>query len=131
MSRAEIVIKGTADRARASRLLDVVPAGTRVAFKGTRRSVDQNSKMWAMLTEVSHQLKWHGQSLRPDDWKLLFLDALTRESRTVPSLDGTGTVDLGRSSSDLSKQEMSDLIELIHAFGAEHGVVFHDHAEVA
>ena len=107
MSRAEIVIKGSADRARASRLLDVVPAGTRVAFKGTRRSVDQNSKMWAMLTEVSHQLKWHGQSLRPDDWKLLFLDALTRESRAVPSLDGTGTVDLGRSSSDLSKQEMS------------------------
>lgn len=126
MSRAEIVIKGSADRARASRLLDVVPAGTRVAFKGARRSVDQNSKMWAMLTEVSHQLDWHGQSLRPDDWKLLFMDALSRESRVVPSIDGAGTVDLGRSSSDLSKQEMSDLIELIHAFGAEHGVIFRD-----
>lgn len=128
MSRAEIVIQGSADRARASRLLNVVPAGTRVAFKGARRSVDQNSKMWAMLTEVSHQVEWHGQPLRPDDWKLLFLDALTRESRVVPSLDGTGSVDLGRSSSDLSKQEMSDLIELIHAFGANHGVIFQDAA---
>ncbi|MTV61688.1 recombination protein NinB, partial [Streptococcus pneumoniae] len=35
-------------------------------------------------------------------------------------------VTLGRSSSDLSKAEMTDLIELIGAFGANHGVVFHD-----
>jgi hypothetical protein len=33
---------------------------------------------------------------------------------------------LGRSSSDLSKAEMTDLIDLISAFGANHGVVFHD-----
>ncbi len=49
----------------------------------------------------------------------------------VPNLDGTGFVNLGRSSSDLSKSEMSDLIELIHAFGANHGVKFQDDAEAA
>jgi hypothetical protein len=46
--------------------------------------------------------------------------------RLVPSLDGTGVVNLGRSSSNLSKSEFSDLLELIHEFGARHGVVFHD-----
>ena len=47
-----------------------------------------------------------------------FLDGLKRELRVVPNLDGTSFVNLGRSSSDLTKQEMSDLIELIAAFGA-------------
>jgi NinB protein len=103
-----------------------VPDGTRVTFQAPKRSLDQNSKLWAMLSEVSTQLPWHGIKLSPDDWKLIFLDALKREFRMVPNLDGTGFVNLGRSSSDLSKTEMTDLIDLIHAFGAEHDVVFHD-----
>jgi hypothetical protein len=103
-----------------------VPFGTRVEFKAAQRSTDQNSRMWAMLTEVARQLPWHGQKLRADDWKMIFLDALKRELRIVPNIDGTGFVNLGRSSSDLSKAEMSDLMELIAAFGASHGVVFHD-----
>ena len=79
-----------------------------------------------MLSDIAAQLPWHGIKLRADDWKLLFLDALKRELRMVPNLDGTGFVNLGRSSSDLSKGEMSDLMELIAAFGAEHGVKFND-----
>jgi hypothetical protein len=70
-------------------------------------------------------------TLRPDDWKLIFLDALKRELRMVPNLDGTGFVNLGRSSSDLSKGEMSDMIELILAFGSQHGVTFQDEARAA
>jgi len=82
-----------------------------------------------MLTDVAVQLKWHGQNLRPDDWKLVFLDALKRELRIVPNIDGTGFVNLSRSSSDLSKDEMSQLIDLISAFGAQHNVIFHDQPE--
>jgi hypothetical protein len=63
-----------------------------------------------------------------DDWKLLFLDSLKRELRMVPNLDGNGFVNLGRSSSDLSKGEMADLITIIEQFGANHGVVFHEPA---
>jgi hypothetical protein len=87
--------------------------------------------MWAMLTDIATQLPWHGVKLTPEDWKLVFLDALKRELRMVPNIDGTGFVNLGRSSSDLSKEEMSDLFELIHAFGAKHGVTFHDPMEAA
>lgn len=126
MSRAQVVIKSGADRALVSRWASQVPFGTRVEFKQAKRTVDQNSRMWAMLTDVATQLEWHGKRLRADDWKLVFLDGLKRELRIVPNLDGTGFVNLGRSSSDLSKQEMSDLMELIEAFGAQHGVVFHD-----
>lgn len=126
MSRYSIALNSAADRARALRVITAAPAGSRVEVKAAKRSTDQNSRMWAMLTDIAQQLPWHGVTLRPDDWKLIFLDALKRELRMVPNLDNTGFVNLGRSSSDLSKQEMSDLMELMTAFGARHGVKFHD-----
>lgn len=128
MSRALITIRETADRNLAARWAAQVPVGTRIEFKATKRSLDQNSRMWAMLTDVATQLTWHGQQLTTDDWKLVFLDGLKRETRAVPSITGEGFVQLGRSSSDLSKDEMSELIDLIAAFGAEHGVEFHEPA---
>lgn len=126
MAHAQITLSGRADRERAVDWVGRLPAGTRVIFKEAKRTVAQNDKMWAALTEVATQVEWHGQKLTPDDWKLLFLDALTREMRLVPNLDGTGVVDLKRSSSNLSKAEFSDLLELIHQFGANHGVRFQD-----
>jgi hypothetical protein len=101
--------------------------GTRVEFRDAKRSHDQNSKLWACLTDIASQLAWHGQKLTPDDFKLVFLDALKREMRIVPNIDGNGFVNLGRSSSNLSKADFADLLEIILAFGAQHGVVFHDH----
>ncbi len=128
MSRALIVVRGPEDRRDAERLIARTQPGDRIEFKRARRSLPQNDRMWAMLTEIARQLPWHGVKLAPDDWKLIFLDALKREVRVVPALDGRGFVNLGRSSSDLTKEEMSDLMELIAAFGAEHGVVFSDPA---
>ena len=130
MSRALVTIRSSADRARIANWASKVPEGTRVEFKETKRSVPQNDLMWGMLTDVSRQLLWHGQKLTPDDWKLIFLDGLKGEVRTVPNLDGNGLVSLRRSS-DLSKDEMSQLIELIAAFGVEHGVEFGDQQERA
>lgn len=126
MGRALVTLRNKADRERASRWIDKAPFGTRVEFKASKRSLPQNDRMWAMLTDVATQLKWHSIGLTPDDWKLVFLDSLNRESRFVPNIDGTGFVNLGRSSADLSKEEMSELIELIFAFGAQHGVKFNE-----
>ncbi|WP_375413058.1 recombination protein NinB [uncultured Bradyrhizobium sp.] len=124
MSRAVISISTDIDRDRAVRWVMQVPAGTRLEFKAPKRSLPQNDRMWAMLTDVAVQLPWDGNKLSPDDWKLIFLDALKRELRMVPNIDGSGSVNLGRSSSDLSKAEMADLITLIEAFGATHGILF-------
>lgn len=131
MSRALVILNSRADREKVCNWAMKVAPGTRVEFKEAKRSNEQNSRLWAMLTDVSQQLAWHGQRLTPDDWKLVFLDALKREMRIVPNIAGNGFVNLGRSSSDLSKAEFSDLIEIIIAFGAEHGVKFQDEREVA
>lgn len=126
MSRVAVTLHSQADRDKVCRWVQKVDAGTRVELKEAKRSQVQNDRMWAMLTEVSQQLLWHGVKLSTEDWKLVFLDALKREVRMVPNIDGNGFVNLGRSSSDLSKAEFSDLIEIIFAFGAKHGVQFQD-----
>lgn len=126
MSRAVVVITGPAARAKIASWAQQAPCGTRVEFKTAKRTLPQNARMWAMLTDVAQQVPWHGIKLAPDDWKLIFLDALKREVRMVPNIDGNGFVNLGRSSSDLSKTEMGDLMEVIAAFGAKYGVTFHD-----
>jgi hypothetical protein len=131
MSRYLITVRTAADRARAMQIVTAAPAGSRVEVKAAKRTPPQNDRMWAMLTDVSRQLPWHGRKLTPDCWKLLFLDALKREGQLVPNLDGTGFVNIGTSSSDLSKGEMSDMMEIIAEFGTRHGVVFHDRAEAA
>jgi len=131
MSRALVILNSRHERERAAAWVRNAPSGTRVEFKEAKRSTEQNSRMWAMLTEVSVQARHHGLKLSPDDWKLLFLDALKREVRMVPNLDGNGLVSLGRSSSDLSKAEMTDLIELIFAYGSANGVAFQDEQERA
>ena len=131
MGRAVITIKDERDRIRAARWCAQMPFGGRVEFKDAKRSLPQNDRFWASLTDVATQVLWHGQRLTPEDWKYVFLDALKREMRIVPNIDGNGFVNLGRSSSKLSVAEMTDLIDLIHAFGAQHGVEFHDPAVAA
>ena len=126
MSRATFIRNCKARREQASRWCLNAPLNTRVEFKEAKRSTDQNALMWASLTEIARQVDWHGLKLSADDWKLIFMASLNQEMRLVPNLDGTGFVNLGRSSSDLSKAEMGDLIELIFAFGAKRGVTFHD-----
>lgn len=131
MSRHLLVLNSTAVRERASRYIAQAPSGTRVEFKAAKRSLPQNDFMWSMLSDLARELPWHGIKLTPDDWKLMFLDALKRELRVIPNLDGNGFVNLSRSSSDLSKSEMADLLELIKEFGARHGITFIDQREAA
>lgn len=126
MSRALISINGPTDRARAEKWIWQVPTGTRVEFKQAKRSLEQNSRMWAMLTDVASQKEHAGRKYTPDQWKILFMHACGREVQFIPSLDNSTFIPWGQSSSDLSKAEMTDLIEFIFSWGAEHGVVFHD-----
>lgn len=126
MSRAVLVLANPAIREKAHKWINDAPEKTRVEFKAPKRSLDQNAMLWACLTDISRQVKYHGLTLTPEDYKILFLDALKRETRVVPNVDNTGLVALGRSSSDLSVSEFSELIELILAWGAQNDVKFSD-----
>ena len=86
------------------------------------RTLPQNSRMWAMLSDISAQVEWHGLKLSKEDWKDMASASLKRQ-RAVPGMDG-GFVVLGQRTSEMSKSDMSELMELMEAFGAQHGVKF-------
>lgn len=99
--------------------------GHKVTISEPTRSLEQNSRLWPSLTEISKQVDWYGRKLSPDDWKHVFTSSL-KKMDVVPNLEGTGFVALGLSTSKMTKRELSDLLELIYSFGAERGVKFHD-----
>lgn len=99
-------------------------AGHRLQFsvKPQTRSLEQNARLWAMLTDISEQVEWYGRKLSPENWKHVFTAALKKQD-VVPGLDG-GFVVLGQSTSKMTKSEMTDLQTLMEAFGADKGVKF-------
>lgn len=110
------------------RAIDAVrdaPDGYAVTVSEPTRNLEQNAAMWAALTDLAEQVEWYGRYLSAQDWKAVMTASL-KKLEVVPNIDGTGFVALGQSTSKMSKREMSDLLELIHAFGAERGVVFGD-----
>ena len=101
-----------------------------IEIKEMTRSLDQNSKLWAVLGDVSHQVEWHGRKLTSESWKHVFTAALVKQE-VVPNLSGDGFVVLGQSTSKMTVRQLRDLIELIHAFGAERGVLWGDESRLA
>jgi hypothetical protein len=93
----------------------------------TQRSRDQNDKMWAMLTDLSEQVIWHGVRLEPEEWKDVMTAGLQKQ-RAVPGIDG-GFVILGQRTSKMSVRAMTELIELIGHFGDSRQVVWTDPKE--
>ena len=89
------------------------------------RSLEQNARMWAMLHDLASQVLWpvdgEMQHMTPEEWKHVMSAGLKREYRVAQGMAG-GFVILGQHTSKMSKAELSDLIDLIGAFGAEHSV---------
>jgi hypothetical protein len=130
MGRALVVIRSDTDRRKAAGWAQKAPPGTRIEFRRAKRSIPQNSLLWARLTDISQQVEWYGQKLAADDWKDMFTASL-RKARVVPGLDPGSFVLLGLHTSDMSKDEMTMLLDLIDAFAAERGVTWHWEEEAA
>ena len=99
-----------------------------VSIQEMTRTLEQNARMWATLTDISEQVVWHGLKLTPEEWKHVFTATL-KGQKTVPNLDGTGFIILGQSTRTMSKKEFGNLLELAYAFGAEQGVKWSETAK--
>lgn len=95
-----------------------------LSLKPETRSLKQNARLWAMLTEISQQVEWYGKYLTPDSWKNIFSASLKKQD-LVPGLHGDFVV-IGASTSKMTRAEMCDMQTLMEAFGAQHGVQFSD-----
>lgn len=123
MSRRTFILAHDEARAYAVQAVQSAPQGYSVVVSEPTRTLEQNALLWPLLGALSRQLDWHGQKLSSDDWKDLLTASLTRQ-RSAPAIDGGGFVVFGQRTSQFTKSMLSQLIELIYAFGAERGVDF-------
>lgn len=95
-----------------------------VAKKETR-SLAQNRIMWSCLNDLSTQVKWFGKRMTDEGWKVWITGHLNGQE-LHPNMDGTGfiSVTTGTSTSGMTIKEMSAVIDLCHAFGANQDVVW-------
>lgn len=117
-------------RRMAAECIAAAPDGYVVTVQEPTRSLEQNSKLHAALSDIADQIEWHGERMDVDDWKRLLTAAWARAERQqvklVPALDGNGFDVLYRRTSRMSKSEMSNLIEYLQAWGTEQGVKWSD-----
>jgi hypothetical protein len=129
MSRVVFRLLNKRERARAAQFLANAPEDAVVTFvRGDKRTLEQNSYLHALCTDIASQVEWAGKKRDVEAWKDILTAALRSSKHgldVVPGING-GFVLLGMHTSQMTKAELAELIELALAFGAEHGVRFHD-----
>jgi hypothetical protein len=116
----KVILTGEQSRQRAAALCIKAPRGFVATIEEPRRTMDQNDKMWAMLTDISVAMP-QGRRHTPDDWKAIFMNACQWECQFLEGLDGR-PFPQGFRSSKLTKSQMSTLIDFMQAYGDENGV---------
>lgn len=127
MTGQTVILSGQYQRELAKKLIDRAPPMAVLNIKEANRTTDQNSKLWAMLSDVS-RAKPEGRMHTPEIWKALFMSACGHAVQFETGLDGA-PFPVGFRSSRLSKSQMGELLEFVGAWGSEHGVQWSDETE--
>ena len=124
MSKGQtIILVSDSQRAFAKELIDKAPVNAVVNIHEGKRTISQNDKLWAMLSDVS-RAKPRGLHYRTDLWKGLFMHECGHEVQFLNGLEDGQPFPFGLKSSQLTVPQMRDLIEYIYCYGAQHGVVW-------
>lgn len=121
----QVRLIGDTQRAYAKKCIDEAPANWVMKLGEETRREAQNRKLWPMLQDIQRQVP-EMATFNTEEIKLRFLDALGSELRFLPKLEGAGMFPVGLRSSVLTVQQFAALIELLYAYGAEHGVRWTD-----
>lgn len=128
-----LVLHSDAMRAKAVRWVCAAPRDTAIVFRKPKRTLPQNDKLHAMLTELAPQVEWGGKRRSVEDWKDIFTAALKSQQsglEVVPGIEG-GFVLLGMHTADLRKDDFADLITLVEMFCARRGIMLRDQRDAA
>lgn len=93
------------------------------------RTLIQNKKMHAMLSDISKQSMWQNKPRDLNFWKRLF-SAEVEEQEITTGLSGQLVV-IGVSTSEQNKKWLAAMIELLYAYGSENQIFWSDPAEKA
>lgn len=98
-----------------------------ITIEPITRSMEQNAKLHAMLTDIAAQQVFNGKKLNVEQWKMLFVSghaiATGGQAEMAIGLENE-VVNLRESTAKMSVARCASLIEYIQAWAAEHGVRF-------
>jgi hypothetical protein len=110
---------------------DTLKAGKalRMEIKAESRSDEQNAKYHAMLSEIAVQAQHLGAKWDAESWKRFLVYEFCKQlglpqGQIVPSLDGSGIVQLGLQTRDFSKERAAEFIEFLEAWAADKEIIF-------
>jgi hypothetical protein len=113
------------------KVLKALQAGKPLSMeiKDAAKSREQEEKYHAMIGEIAKQAKHLGAKWDAESWKRLLVDQFCRDNDiktgvVIPNLSGDGIVQLGFQTRKFTKEQASEFVEWLHAWGAEHGVVY-------
>ena len=110
-------------------LLGRAPEGYEIVMRAPTRTLDQNAKLWCMLTDLANAAP-EGRHHTPETWKCLAMHACGHQTRFEMGLNGE-PFPVGFRSSHLTKAQMADLITFIAEYGDRHGVSWSNEARAA
>jgi len=98
-------------------------------IKTASKSRVQEEKYHAMIGEIAKQAQHLGAKWDSESWKRLLVDKFCKDNglktgAVIPNLAGDGIVQLGQQTRKFTKEQASEFVEWLHAWGAEHGVTF-------
>ena len=119
---------------------DPIYAGWKVKFTAPGKTRPMEEKYHAMIGDIEKSKKFVFMGTTEwdqEDIKRLLVDSfakvkqsmgepLSQGGRVIPSLDFTGTVQLGIQTRKFTKKEGADFIEYLFSYGAEIGVQFNN-----
>lgn len=98
-------------------------------IKEANKSREQEEKYHAMIGEIAKQAQHLGAKWDAESWKRLLVDQFCRENDiktgvVIPNLSGDGIVQLGFQTRKFTKEQASEFVEWLNAWGAEHGITY-------
>jgi len=96
-------------------------------IKDAGKSREQEKLYHELIGQVAKQASHMGSKWDAEDFKRLLVDQFAREmglptGKVIPSLDGSSIVQLGLQTRNFNKEQASEFIEWIYAWGATNGV---------
>ena len=117
----KIVLHDAHARRKAISIIEQAPEGSVFGLIAAGRTISQNAKMWACLTDIA-LAKPEGRAMSPEAWKSAFMSALGYEIIWQPGIDNSPPFPAGFRTSRLNKSQMADLLSFILEYGDRHGV---------
>lgn len=133
MPKTVIFLAHDVARKNAHAAIDNAPDGYMVVISEKNRTLEENSLLHALITEIAKKMEWAGAKRDVETWKRLLVAAWCRVHGSavniLPALDGSGVDIIPVRTSKLTKKECSDLIEYIYAWGADNGIEWDSYHE--